>query len=53
MKLEQTKTRRKRGVILTPTGLKRLQTAIQTVEVVEKQGELYRAYFEKQLTTIT
>jgi response regulator of citrate/malate metabolism len=41
MKLEQPKTRRRRGVILTPTGLKRLQTAIQTVETVEKKGEAF------------
>ncbi len=41
MKLEQTKTRRRRGVILTPTGLQRLQTAIQTVETVEKKGETF------------
>lgn len=39
MKLEQAKIRRRRGAVLTPTGLKRLQTAILAVEMGEKGGE--------------
>ncbi|MBW4565023.1 MAG: AAA-like domain-containing protein [Mojavia pulchra JT2-VF2] len=38
MELHQTKTKRKRGVILTPTGLQRLQEAILSWEIVENKG---------------
>ncbi|RCJ32149.1 hypothetical protein A6769_28750 [Nostoc punctiforme NIES-2108] len=33
------KTKRKRGVVLTSTGIKRLQSAILSVEIVENKGE--------------
>ncbi|MEH1821410.1 MAG: AAA-like domain-containing protein [Nostoc sp.] len=33
------KTKRKRGVILTSTGIKRLQSAILSVEIIENKGE--------------
>lgn len=36
---QQFKTRRKRGVVLTSTGLKRLQSAIVSVEIAENQGD--------------
>ena len=39
MELKQTKTKRKRGVILTPTGLKQLQEAITCCEIAENQGD--------------
>ena len=39
MKLEQVKTKRKRGVVLTPTGIKRLQKVILTVEMAENKGK--------------
>jgi hypothetical protein len=34
-----TKTKRKRGVVLTSIGLKRLQSAILSVEIAENKGE--------------
>ncbi|MBD2534501.1 AAA-like domain-containing protein [Nostoc flagelliforme FACHB-838] len=33
------KTKRKRGVVLTSTGIKRLQSAIRSVEIVENKGK--------------
>ena len=33
------KNSRKRGVLLTKDGLKRLQTAIQAIEIAENKGE--------------
>ncbi|MDZ8110339.1 MAG: AAA-like domain-containing protein [Nostoc sp. DedQUE12a] len=33
------KTKRNRGVVLTPTGIKRLQSAILSAEIVENKGE--------------
>lgn len=39
MKPQQAKTKRRRGVILTNTGLKRLQQAILDAEVTENQGD--------------
>ena len=33
------KTKRKRGVVLTSIGLKRLQSAILSVEIAENKGE--------------
>ncbi|QSJ18637.1 hypothetical protein JYQ62_07670 [Nostoc sp. UHCC 0702] len=39
MKLQQPKTKRRRGVILTTTGLKRLQQAIIDAELKENQGD--------------
>ncbi|RCJ32463.1 hypothetical protein A6770_18805 [Nostoc minutum NIES-26] len=36
--MKQSKTRRKRGVLLTSVGLKRLQTAIRAVEIVQNNG---------------
>lgn len=39
MKPQQAKTKRRRGVILTNIGLKRLQQAILDAEVTENQGD--------------
>jgi len=39
MKLQQTKTKRKRGVVLTSIGLQRLQEAILSWEILKNQGE--------------
>ncbi|MBD2342547.1 AAA-like domain-containing protein [Anabaena subtropica] len=39
MKLHQTKSKRKRGVVLTPTGLQRLQEAILAWEILENKGD--------------
>lgn len=39
MVLKQNKIRRKRGVILTPKGLKQLQEAIISCEIIENQGD--------------
>ncbi|BAY24524.1 hypothetical protein NIES2100_43190 [Calothrix sp. NIES-2100] len=39
MELKQNRTKRKRGVILTPQGLKQLQEAITSCEIAENQGE--------------
>ncbi|WP_138502487.1 AAA-like domain-containing protein [Nostoc sp. PA-18-2419] len=38
-KIEQIKTKRRRGVVLTSIGIKRLQEAILFVEIVENKGE--------------
>jgi transcriptional regulator with XRE-family HTH domain len=38
---EQTKVRRRRGVVLTSTGLQRLQAAILAVEISENQGNRF------------
>jgi len=38
-KLNQNKTKRKRGVVLTSTGIKRLQSAIISLEIVEKKAK--------------
>lgn len=39
MELKQNKVRRKRGVVLTPKGLKQLQDAIISCEIIENRGE--------------
>ncbi|MBH8565315.1 hypothetical protein I8748_24555 [Nostoc sp. CENA67] len=39
MELQQSKTKRRRGVVLTSIGLKRLQQAILDAEVTENQGD--------------
>lgn len=39
MQLKQNKIRRKRGVVLTSKGLKQLQEAIISCEIVENKGE--------------
>jgi transcriptional regulator with XRE-family HTH domain len=39
MQLKQNQIRRKRGVVLTPKGLKQLKEAIISCEIVENQGE--------------
>ncbi|MBD2253923.1 AAA-like domain-containing protein [Nostoc parmelioides] len=39
MKLKQNKTKRRRGVILTPKGLKRLQEAILSWEILQNKGD--------------
>jgi len=39
MKLKQTKSKRKRGVVLTPTGLQRLQEAILAWEMSENKSD--------------
>ena len=38
-KIERNKTKRRRGVVLTSIGIKRLQEAILSVEIVENKGE--------------
>ncbi|ARV58427.1 hypothetical protein BZZ01_07045 [Nostocales cyanobacterium HT-58-2] len=38
MKMKQAKPKRKRGVVLTPVGLKRLQQAILSLEIAENKG---------------
>ncbi|MBD2451823.1 hypothetical protein H6G76_32830, partial [Nostoc sp. FACHB-152] len=38
MELHQAKTKRRRGVVLTPMGLQRLQAAILSWEIVENKG---------------
>lgn len=37
--MQKSKLKRKRGVILTPTGLKRLQAAILAQEITENYGQ--------------
>jgi len=39
MKLQQYKTKRKRGVVLTPVGLQRLQEAISSWEILNNHGD--------------
>ncbi|BAT54615.1 hypothetical protein NOS3756_35870 [Nostoc sp. NIES-3756] len=39
MKLQQNKTKRRRGVVLTPVGLQRLQEAIVSWEIVNNKGD--------------
>lgn len=39
--MEQTKLRRKRGVVLTSVGLKRLQSAIRALEISQDKGERF------------
>lgn len=39
--MKQAKTRRKRGVLLTSVGLKRLQAAIRAVEIIQNNGDRF------------
>lgn len=39
--MKQLQTTRKRGIILTPTGLKHLQSAIESAEILENQGNKF------------
>jgi hypothetical protein len=39
--MKPNKTRRRRGVVLTPIGLKRLQSAIISVEMAENNGDRF------------
>lgn len=39
--MEQTKTRRRRGVVLTVAGVNRLKTAIRVVEITENKGKKF------------
>ncbi len=39
--MEVTRQRRRRGIVLTATGLKRLQAAIQTAQLQENDGRRF------------
>lgn len=39
--IKEPKSKRRRGVVLTPVGLQRLQVVIQTLEIVENKGERF------------
>lgn len=39
MAVKQNKTKRRRGVLLSPKGLQRLQEAISSWEVIENEGQ--------------
>jgi transcriptional regulator with XRE-family HTH domain len=54
MELQQTKTKRKRGVVLTPMGLQRLQEAILNWEILENKGNrLTLEQLSKQINVST
>ncbi|QIR41347.1 hypothetical protein HCG51_10750 [Tolypothrix sp. PCC 7910] len=53
MELKQNRTKRKRGVVLTPKGLKQLQEAIISSEIVENQGDRFTLEKLSQRTNIS
>lgn len=53
MELKQNRIKRKRGVVLTPKGLKQLQEAIISSEIVENQGDRFTLEKLSQRTNIS
>ncbi|MBD2194862.1 MULTISPECIES: AAA-like domain-containing protein [Calothrix] len=53
MELKQNRIKRKRGVVLTPKGLKKLQEAIISSEIVENQGDRFTLEKLSQRTNIS